>query len=1079
MPKRNDIHKILVIGSGPIVIGQACEFDYSGTQAVKALKDEGFHVILVNSNPATIMTDLDVANETFLEPLTSEVVAQIIEKTRPDALLPTMGGQTALNIAVELSRTGVLEKYGVELLGADLAAIEKAEDRGKFRAAASLIGLAVPRSALVENLQEASHAAGEIGFPLILRPAFTLGGMGGGFVMRESELSEKVGAALRESLIHQVLMEESLWGWKEYELEVMQDSRGNAVIVCSIENLDPMGVHTGDSITVAPAQTLTDREYQTMRRMAFDIMREIGIATGGANVQFAVNPRDGRIVLIEMNPRVSRSSALASKATGFPIAKIAALVSVGLTLDEIPNDITRLTPASFEPVIDYVVTKIPRFAEDKFEEADHILGTSMQSVGEVMAIGRTFPESLQKALRSLERGFSGLDESLRSQWEAAVDKKAALRVPTAQRIFYLKYALADGRPEETLEALCGVDRWFLAQIRRLVQMEQRLREARNLDARLLREAKELGFSDKQICLLCDLNEDYLRMKRHSLDIRPAFLAVDTCAAEFPAFTPYYYSAYELSDDLPPSAGESVVILGSGPNRLGQGTELAAFALKELGLEAVMVNSNPETVSTDYDTSTRLYFEPLTSEDILEILHREKPRGVILQLGGQTPLKLARTLTSEGIRILGTSFDSIDQAESRERFALLSQGLGLQTPPFGTADTVQEALREAGRLGYPVLVRPSYVLSGSAMRIIYDEEAMSRHAPWAFSVSDGRTLYVDKFLEDALEIDVDALSDGKETWILGIMEHIEEAGIHSGDSACLIPPRSLRTETISQIEEDIALLARELRVIGFLNVQFALRGNRLFVLEVNPRASRTIPYICKAQGLPFVKAAVAVMLGASLSELEMRVPDRPPLCAVKVPVLPFKRFGGVDAVLGPEMKSTGEVIGLDDDFGAAYWKALSAAGQALPTQGAVFLSVKDEDKRGIVPVARKLLDFGFSLLATRGTALVLERSGISVVTVEKVQEGSPNVVDYIQGGRVQLIINTPSGAERKRAGFLIRRAAITRDIPLVTTITGAHAVISAMEEHRRRPLKVRSLQEYHGCATETQKTRKECKLTPDR
>lgn len=1050
MPKRTDIKKILIIGSGPIVIGQACEFDYSGTQAAKALRELGYHVILVNSNPATIMTDPGIAHQTFIEPLTPESIENIIALTSPLAILPTMGGQTALNLALDLHKRGSLNRFGVELIGASIDAIKKAEDRNLFRETVGSLGYPLPRSMAVTSATESLHAAQLIGLPLILRPAFTLGGAGGSVATTLPELKEKVEQALKESPINQVLLEEALFGWKEFELEVMGDINGNSVIICSIENLDPMGVHTGDSITVAPAQTLTDKEYQNLRDMALGIMRKVGLATGGANIQFAVNPKDGRTVVIEMNPRVSRSSALASKATGFPIAKIAAMLAVGLSLDEIPNDITKVTPAAFEPALDYVVVKIPRFPFDKFPEVPETLGTSMKSVGEVMAIGQTFPLALQKAFRSLEQSYSGLDNSHREEWGQKKEDKSLLEIPTPKRLFYIKYALSSEMPVEEINAATGIDSWFLREILKIINYEKEICRFGRLSLPTLLEGKKLGFSDKQLADLIGVPEEDVRKRR-----LPAlnFLAVDTCAGEFPAFTPYFYSSHEETDDWIPLPGKKVLILGSGPNRIGQGIEFdycsveAINALKELGYQGVMINSNPETVSTDYDVSSRLYFEPLVLEHVLDVIEKEKPFGVILQLGGQTPLKLARELYRAHVPILGTSFDSIDLTENRERFGAFMEDLGLLTPPYGMAATLEEALKVANNIGYPVLLRPSYVLSGHAMKIIYDEEGVVNYFPSAIAKSNNSPVLIDKFLEDAIEIDVDAISDGETTQVLGIMEHIEEAGIHSGDSSCVTPPYSLRQPILDQIEEDIKLLAKELKIIGFLNVQFALRGNRLYILEINPRASRTIPYLSKARGIPFVKASLQVMLGTTLKELSYDFSQPISHWAVKMVVHPWKRLTGSDAVLGPEMKSTGEVMGIAENLGEAFLKGMLASGMKLPKRGCIFISVKDDDKRAVVPIARKFSLLGYKLVATRGTSETLARSGIQVEWVQKVQEGSPNIVDFICAGDIQLVINTPSGSDKKKAGAEIRLASVANDVPLITTIAGAHAALMAIETLR--------------------------------
>ena len=990
MPKRTDLQKILIIGSGPIVIGQACEFDYSGTQAVKALREEGFEIVLINSNPATIMTDPEMADRTYIEPLTPEFVAKVIARERPQALLPTLGGQTALNLAVALADDGTLERYGVELIGAKLDAIKKAEDRELFKEAMQRIGLELPRSGYVRSLVEAREVVRQVGYPVILRPSFTLGGTGGSIAYNPEELEEAVRWGMQTSPVGTILVEESVIGWKEFELEVMRDLKDNVVIICSIENFDPMGIHTGDSITVAPAQTLTDKEYQLMRDAAIAIIREIGVETGGSNIQFAINPEDGRLVVIEMNPRVSRSSALASKATGFPIAKIAAKLAVGYALDEIRNDITRETPASFEPTIDYCVVKFPRWAFEKFPEADPTLTTQMKSVGEVMAIGRTFKEALQKAIRSLEQDRWGL--TLEKPVTGVEELRAKLRIPTAERVFMIAEAYREGLGTSEITQLTRIDPWFLEQIREIVAFEEDLQAAPFLDRTILRRAKALGFSDRRLAELVDSTEEEIRTLRLSLGVRPTFKMVDTCAAEFVAHTPYLYSTYEEEDEAPPTERPKVVILGSGPNRIGQGIEFdyccvhAAFALKELGVEAIMVNCNPETVSTDYDTSDRLYFEPLTLEDVLAIVEREQPLGVIVQFGGQTPLKLAVPLERAGVRILGTTPDAIDRAEDRGRFAAILHRLGLAQPPNGTARSFDEAARVASNLGYPILVRPSYVLGGRAMEIVYDEEGLAHYVSEAVRVSPNHPILVDKFLEDALEIDVDAIADGERVVIGGVMEHIEKAGIHSGDSACALPPYSLGDDQIAKIQEVTRALARELGVLGLINIQLALKNDAIYVLEVNPRASRTIPFVSKAIGVPLAKLATKVMLGQRLADLGFTEERELSWIAVKEAVFPFVKFPGVDVVLGPEMKSTGEVMGLDRDFRKAYVKSQLAAGSPLPTTGKVFLSVRNRDKRAILQVAKRLAEMGFTLVATQGTAKVLTRNGLPVEVIHKVLEG---------------------------------------------------------------------------------------------
>ncbi|MEW6002882.1 MAG: carbamoyl-phosphate synthase large subunit, partial [Nitrospirota bacterium] len=1017
MPKRTDIKKILLIGSGPIIIGQACEFDYSGTQACKALREEGYEIILVNSNPATIMTDPDMADTTYIEPLTAYMLEMIIKKERPDALLPTMGGQTALNLSVELAEKGILGKYDVELIGAKLEAIKKAEDRELFREAMKKIDLEVPESVYIGSLKEGVKAIEDIGFPAILRPSFTLGGTGGGIAYNMEEYKELLERGLKFSPVHQVLVEESVLGWKEYELEVMRDGKDNVVIICSIENFDPMGIHTGDSITVAPAQTLTDREYQRMRDAAIAVIREIGVDTGGSNIQFAINPTNGRMVVIEMNPRVSRSSALASKATGFPIAKIAAKLAVGLTLDEIPNDITRETPASFEPTIDYVVTKFPRFAFEKFPEADPILTTQMKSVGEVMSIGRTFKESLQKAIRSLEISSYGLEEV-----DADMNLiKAKLKNPNSERVWYIAQALRKGMNIQEIYDLTRIDPWFLNNIKQIVEMENEIRGSRPLES-LLRKAKVHGFSDRKIAGLLNVEEADIRNLRRKYGMQAVYKMVDTCGAEFAAYTPYLYSTYErpfykvenesqippqpplskggnggvVECEANPSDRRKIVILGSGPNRIGQGIEFdyccvhAVFALKELGYETIMVNCNPETVSTDYDTADRLYFEPLTIEDVLNIIEVEKPAGVIVQFGGQTPLKLAVPLEREGVKILGTSPDSIDRAEDRKRFKELLHKLNLKQAESDTAMSVEEALIAAERIGYPVMVRPSYVLGGRAMEIVYDEKSLREYMKRAVKASPEHPVLVDKYLEDAIEVDVDAISDGKDVIIGGVMEHIEEAGIHSGDSACSLPPHSLPSEIIEEIKRQTKALAKELNVIGLMNVQIAVKNQDIYILEVNPRASRTIPFVSKATGIPLAKIAAKVIAGRTLRELRLTEERNIRHIAVKEAVFPFDRFQGVDTILGPEMKSTGEVMGIDEDFGLAYGKSQTSSGNNIPLAGKIFMSLKDKDKPHSVRIVKKLLEIGLSVVATRGTAQYLKDHGLEVEVINKVAEGRPHI-----------------------------------------------------------------------------------------
>jgi carbamoyl-phosphate synthase large subunit len=1072
MPKRTDIHKILIIGSGPIIIGQACEFDYSGTQACKALKEEGFEVVLVNSNPATIMTDPQTADRTYMEPVTAEVVAKIIERERPQALLPTLGGQTGLNTAIQVAEMGILEKFGVEMIGANQEAIRKAEDRELFKEAMRRIGLEVPRSGFAHNLPEAREVIREIGLPAVIRPSFTLGGTGGGIAYNMEEYERIVAQGIELSMIHEVMIEESVIGWKEYELEVMRDLKDNVVIICSIENFDPMGVHTGDSITVAPAQTLSDKEYQRMRDGAIAIIREIGVETGGSNIQFALHPRDGRMVVIEMNPRVSRSSALASKATGFPIAKVAAKLAVGYTLDEIPNDITRETMASFEPAIDYCVVKFPRWAFEKFRGADPTLTTSMKSVGEAMAMGRTFKEALQKAIRSLEIGRFGL--GMDGKGEAGVEWiRERLSTPTPERIFYLRTALKNGISPGEIAELTRIDRWFLENMKQICDLEEEIRPfgkngggLGSVPGELLRRAKEQGYSDVQLAHLLGSDEISVRGRRKALGIQPTFKLVDTCSAEFEAYTPYYYSTYESEDEIRPSDRKKVMILGGGPNRIGQGIEFdyccvhASLALREEGFETIMVNSNPETVSTDYDTSDRLYFEPLTREDVLNIVEKEKPVGIIVQFGGQTPLNLAVPLEKAGVPILGTSPDSIDRAEDRERFKALIQKLGLVQPQNGTATSFEEARTVAREIGYPVVVRPSYVLGGRAMEIVYDDETLERYMRDAVKASPEHPILIDKFLEEAIEVDVDAISDGERVVIGGIMEHIEEAGIHSGDSACVLPPYTLSDDLIEVIQQNTYALARELGVKGLMNVQYAVRDDRVYILEVNPRASRTVPFVSKATGVPLAKLAAKVMVGKTLEELGFTREAEVRHVAVKESVFPFNRFPGVDTLLGPEMRSTGEVMGIDHAFGIAFAKAELAAGQILPRKGRVFISVKNRDKRAIIFIAKKLSDLGFRIVATRGTAKALSQNGIAVEGIHKVHEGRPNIIDLIKNREVDLIINTPTGRRPKKDQVSIRSVAVAHGIPLITTISGAAASVHGIEALLQEEIRVKSLQEYH-------------------
>jgi carbamoyl-phosphate synthase large subunit len=1071
MPKRTDLGSILLVGSGPIVIGQACEFDYSGTQAVKALKEEGYRVILVNSNPATIMTDPELADRTYIEPITADVVEQIIAHERPDALLPTMGGQTALNVAMQLHRRGVLEKYGVEMIGAKPDAIHRAEDREAFRDTMREIGLDVPRSVLARDMEQARAALDQISLPLIIRPAYTLGGTGGGIAYNVKEFEEICARGLALSMVNEVLVEESVLGWKEFELEVMRDRLDNVVIICSIENVDPMGVHTGDSITVAPAQTLTDREYQRMRDASIAIIRAIGVETGGSNVQFAVNPADGRLVVIEMNPRVSRSSALASKATGFPIAKFAAKLAVGYTLDEIRNDITKETPASFEPTIDYVVTKVPRFTFEKFPEADPTLTTQMKSVGETMAIGRTFKESLQKALRGLEIGRAGLGADGKDP--AAIDPnvlRKRLVVPNAERIFYVACALRQGMSVGEVNELTRIDPWFLDQMAEIVAREGEVKACGALERLpdpLFRAAKRDGFSDRQMAWLLGTTEKAVRGERRRRGIRPVFKLVDTCAAEFRAYTPYYYSTYEDEDEVELSSRKRVVILGGGPNRIGQGIEFdyccchAAFALSEIGYESVMVNSNPETVSTDYDTSDLLFFEPLTVEDVLHVVERVKPDGVIVQFGGQTPLNLAAALEEEGVPILGTSVDSIDRASDRERFQMLARELGVRQPENGTATSVDGAVAEARRIGYPCVVRPSYVLGGRGMETVYDEASLREFMARAVEVSPDHPVLLDRFMEEAIELDVDAIADGEQVVIGGVMEHVEEAGIHSGDSGCCLPTYTLPEGVVATIRELTRRIGHALDVRGLMNVQYLVQSGEVYVIEVNPRASRTVPFVAKAIGRPLAKIAVKVMAGRTLRELDFVEEATPDHFSVKQPVFPFDRFPGADIILGPEMRSTGEVMGIAADFGVAFAKSMDAAGRALPREGTVFLSVRDSDKRGVIFIGRRLYDLGFRIVATHGTYEALRRSGVDAQRIHKIGQGRPDVLDAIKNGEIHLIINTPVGKGAHTDEGRIRQEALGKKIPIITTLSGAAAVANGIAALRRRAVPVQCLQEHHA------------------
>ena len=1077
MPKRTDIKKILLIGSGPIVIGQACEFDYSGTQACKALMEEGFEIVLINSNPATIMTDPGTAHRTYIEPITAEVVTRIIERERPQAILPTLGGQTGLNTAVELAESGILEKLGVEMLGASLPVIQKAEDRKLFRNAMEKIGLKVSENFIVRNMDEARTAVEQIGFPVIIRASFTLGGIGSGVAYNREEMEEIAKSGLDASMISEVIMEKSLLGWKEYELEVMRDFKDNVVIICSIENFDPMGIHTGDSITVAPAQTLSDREYQVMRDASLDIIREIGVETGGSNIQFAIHPETGEMVVIEMNPRVSRSSALASKATGFPIAKIAAKLAVGYTLDEIPNDITRETLASFEPTIDYCVVKVPRWTFEKFPGTKDSLTTSMKSVGETMAIGRTFKESLQKAVRSLEIGRFGMGtdtpDCTLSKTDVHELERGLIR-PNSHRLFYLYEAFNRGMSIEKIYELSNIDPWFLYHIQQIQAFESRLNQMAHegdgpeqWDRDFLKQVKEYGFSDVQLAGIFDASEEAIRQIRKSKGVEPVYKLVDTCAAEFEAYTPYYYSTYEQENEIRTSQKKKVVILGGGPNRIGQGIEFdyccvhASLALREMGIESIMVNSNPETVSTDYDTSDRLYFEPLTREDVLNIVEQEKPVGIIVQFGGQTPLNLSVPLSEAGVKILGTSPDSIDRAEDRERFQVMLKKLQILQPENGIAINKQEAIHIADRIGYPVVVRPSFVLGGRAMEIVYDRKDLEYYMETAVQVSPGKPVLVDRFLDGAVEIDVDAISDGQDTVIGGIMEHIEEAGIHSGDSACVLPPVSLEPEILETIMEHTRALARELSVVGLMNIQYAVRDGIIYVIEVNPRASRTIPFVSKATSVPLANMATQVIMGKTLKELGLTREVVPEYVSVKEAVFPFSRFPGVDTILGPEMKSTGEVMGIDRNFGLAFGKSQLAAGQRIPLSGTVFISVKDTDKATALPVAMGLFNLSFKILATKGTSRFLMENGVINEPVNKVREGRPHVVDMIKNGEIHLVINTTSDKKAIAESYSIRRASLTRNVPYTTTLAGAKATLSAIRSMSQEDLKVRTIQEYHG------------------
>jgi carbamoyl-phosphate synthase large subunit len=1072
MPKRTDLHRILLLGSGPIVIGQAAEFDYSGTQAVKALKEEGYAVVLVNSNPATIMTDPELADRTYIEPVTPEWVRLVIERERPDALLPTMGGQTALNVAMALAKDGTLAEFGVELIEASARAIQMAEDRAEFAAALRRIGLAAPQGQTVTSIEGALEAVAVTGYPAIVRPSFTLGGTGGGVAFNRAEFEELVGRALELSPVHSTLIERSVLGWKEFELEVMRDNRDNVVIVCSIENLDPMGVHTGDSITVAPAMTLTDREYQRMRNAAIAIIREIGVAAGGCNIQFAVNPVDGEMLVIEMNPRVSRSSALASKATGFPIARIGAKLAVGYTLDELPNDITRTTPASFEPVLDYVVVKVPRFAFEKFPTADFRLTTQMKSVGEAMAIGRTFKEALQKGLRALETGRAGwvagqtlADDRLTS--ESVDDLRVALRQPTPERIYQVKRALAAGLPVDVIAQASGIDPWFLWQLAELLDAERWFVGLPDPGAADLRRMKRMGFSDRQLAGLRDTTETAIRERRWALGVHPAYKTVDTCAGEFPSSTPYLYSSYDDENESEPFGDRGIVILGSGPNRIGQGVEFdyccvrAGLAFRDLGFKTIMINSNPETVSTDFDISDKLYFEPLTFEDVIEIVRLERPRGVVVQLGGQTPLRLTTALAAAGVPILGTSPDSIDVAEDRGRFDELARRLGIRQPPSGTARSVAEAQQVAERVGYPVLIRPSYVLGGRAMEIVYDAGSLVEFFEKAARVAPEHPVLIDRFLEDAFEADVDAIADGNTCIVGGVMQHIEDAGVHSGDSACVLPPYLIGDRQVEEMRRYTKAFAAALGVVGLINVQYAIKDGVVYVLEVNPRASRTIPFVSKATGVPLAKLAAAVISGQALADLGL--PEELPLpgVAVKEAVFPFTKLPNVDSVLGPEMRSTGEAMGFADSFGMAFAKAQIAADGSLPLEGSVFVTVNDSDKPTVVPIVRRFHELGFRILATEGTERYLRARGIPAERVAKVHEGRPNAIDLLVSGEIQLLINTPLGKFTQQDDYAIRRAALVHRVPYTTTMSAASAACDAIIALRSRRGSVRSLQEWHA------------------
>jgi carbamoyl-phosphate synthase large subunit len=1079
VPRRTDIHKILLIGSGPIVIGQACEFDYSGTQACKALREEGFEVVLVNSNPATIMTDPALANRTYIEPLTWEFVAKVIERERPDAILPTLGGQTALNIAMELAKHGVLEKFQCEMIGANPEVIHKAEARDAFKLAMEKIGMEVCRGHVVHTIAEGREALADVGLPCVVRPSFTMGGSGSAIAYNRNEFDSLVQNGLTLSPITEVLIEESIIGWKEYEMEVMRDVEDNVVIICSIENFDPMGVHTGDSITVAPAQTLTDKEYQRMRDASLAIIREIGVETGGSNIQFAIHPQTGRMIVIEMNPRVSRSSALASKATGFPIAKIAAKLAVGYRLWELKNDITQKTQACFEPTIDYVVTKIPRFAFEKFPEADSTLTTQMKSVGETMAIGRTFKESFQKALRGLEVGAFGFGADSKDLWytERRPDDeeiRSKLSRPNADRVWYLRYAILSGMSLQEIHTITAIDPWFLDQLHQIVEMENQLRQIGSLSqlqVEQMRRAKQAGFSDRQLATMLASDDQEVRSWRIARGIRATYKSVDTCAAEFEAYTPYYYSSYETEDETPlkENGKKRVMILGGGPNRIGQGIEFdyccchASYALREIGIESIMVNSNPETVSTDYDTSDLLFFEPLTTEDVLNIYDRMQPDGVIVQFGGQTPLNLARALADAGVPIVGTSVETIEDAEDREKFQKLIVELNLKQPANGIARTMEQARAEVQKIGYPCLVRPSFVLGGRAMEICYDHSQFDRFVAEAFVVAQGQPVLIDRFLEDAIEVDVDAVSDGDDVVIMGIMEHIEEAGVHSGDSACVIPSFTLSQDVLAEIRRATRAMAQRLRVVGLMNVQFAIKKEddgqqHVYVLEVNPRASRTVPFVAKATGVPVANIATKVMVGKKLKELGIESEPIPRSISVKEAVFPFRKFAGVDIVLGPEMRSTGEVMGISDDFAIAFTKSQIAAGTVLPTEGNVFLSIASRQRQGIDCLAKQLHEMGYKLLATTGTALEIEKAGIPVTRIKKLAEGNPNLIDYLKNDDVSLIINTPNGKGARTDEGRIRAASVQYGVPCITTLSAGRVAVEAMQASRNKVVDVLSLQE---------------------